>query len=152
MRHHPALLFTLFQLLALAQVPAWAQQGSIIGWGDQVLVDQADLEGLVHVSAGLGFSLALNTDSTIVAWGYNHEGQCWVPAPNRGFVAVAGGGFHSLGLKADGSVVAWGTNNGGQCNVPAPNNSFLSIAAGLEFSLGLKSDGSLVAWGYNYLD
>ena len=34
-----------------------------------------------------------------MAWGFNSEGQCNVPAPNTDFVAVAGGGEHSLGLK-----------------------------------------------------
>ncbi|MCK4341553.1 MAG: hypothetical protein KAY37_07520, partial [Phycisphaerae bacterium] len=56
---------------------------------------------------------------SIVAWGYNYDGQCDVPTPNTDFVALAGGGDHSLGLKSDGSIVAWGSNGSGQCDVPA---------------------------------
>jgi hypothetical protein len=35
-----------------------------------------------------------------VAWGWNNDGQCNVPAPNTGFVAVAAGTYHSLALRA----------------------------------------------------
>jgi len=37
----------------------------------------------------------LKVDGSIVAWGYNAEGQCDVPSPNTGFADIAGGGFHS---------------------------------------------------------
>jgi hypothetical protein len=101
--------------------------------------------------AGGGYhSLGLKADGRIVAWGWNHDGQCDVPNPNAGFVAVAAGEFHSLGLQADGSIVAWGYNDWGQCNVPAPNQDFVAVAGGFVHSLGLKADGSIVAWGENW--
>jgi len=84
-------------------------------------------------------SLGLKAGGSIVAWGYNGEGQCDVPAPNEAFAAVAGGRNHSLGLKADGSIVAWGLNHRGQCDVPAPNTDFVAVAAGEHHSLGLKA-------------
>ncbi|MBI5863439.1 MAG: hypothetical protein HZB38_02785 [Planctomycetes bacterium] len=77
-------------------------------------------------------------NGSIVAWGENSEGQCSVPAPNRGFVAIGGGGYHSLGLKGDGSIVAWGRNNSQQCDVPAPNTGFVAVAGGAIHSLGAK--------------
>jgi len=43
-------------------------------------------------------SFGLKEDGSIVAWGYNLQGQCNVPSPNMGFVAAAGGAQHSLGL------------------------------------------------------
>ena len=126
-------------------VPACAS-GSIIGWGSQVV--GVDLSGpFVAVAAGQYHSLGLKADGSIVAWGYNANGQCEVSAPNTGFVAVAAGYSHSLGLKADGSIVAWGSNYDGQCDVPAPNTGFVTLAAGQYHSLGLRADGSVVAWG-----
>jgi hypothetical protein len=97
----------------------------------------------------MGHSLGLKQDGSIVAWGYNGDGECDVPEPNTGFTAIAAGEYHSLGLKQDGSIVAWGLNNHGQCNVPSPNSGFTAIAGGFYHSLGLKQDGSIVAWGDN---
>ncbi len=108
--------------------------------------------GLVCVAAlvlGTGVASGQST-GCIVAWGWNEDGQCDVPAPNADFVAVAGDVWHSLGLKSDGTIVAWGWNYHGQCDVPAPNADFVAVAGGQNHSLGLKSDGSIVAWGYNW--
>ncbi|MEA3409819.1 MAG: hypothetical protein U9Q95_05675, partial [Candidatus Eisenbacteria bacterium] len=107
--------------------------------------------GLVCLAAlVLGIGVASGQSSgSVVAWGYNNQGQCDVPAPNADFVAVAGRHMHSLGLTSDGTIVAWGFNSSGQCDVPAPNADFVAIDAGRYHSLGLKSDGMIVAWGYN---
>ena len=73
--------------------------GSIIGWGDQIVVEQSELDSLVAVAAGWYHNLGLKSDGTIVGWGWNDDGQCDIPEPNEGFVAVAAGNWHSLGLK-----------------------------------------------------
>jgi hypothetical protein len=124
--------------------------GSIVGWGQLVVLPPSALRDLVAVAGGVSHSLGLKSDGSIVAWGGNNYGQCIVASPNTGFVAVAGGQVHSLGLKSDGSLVPWGDNGDGQCNVPAPNTGFVAVAGGMYHSLGLKSDGSLVAWGANW--
>jgi hypothetical protein len=95
--------------------------------------------------------MGLKSDSTVVAWGNNYDGQCDVPAPNEGFTAISAGEDHSLGFKGDGTIVAWGKNDDGQCDVPSPNEGFTAISAGYRHSLGLKSDSTLVAWGSNNL-
>ena len=43
--------------------------GSVVGWGEQVVVAQADLRSLVAVAGGAAHSLGLKSDGTIVAWG-----------------------------------------------------------------------------------
>ena len=104
---------------------------SIVGWGSQVVVEQAALNNLVAVAAGATHSLGLRSEGTIVAWGLNEDGQCNVPVPNADFVAVAGGGYHSLGLKSDGTIIAWGNNSYGQCEEPALNADFVAVAVTL---------------------
>ena len=80
-------------------------------------------------------SLALKADGSIVAWGWNDDGQATAPAGND-FIAIAAGKYHSLALKADASIVAWGKNNYGQATAPAGKH-FTAIAAGDYYSLAL---------------
>ena len=135
-------------LLLFSGAASYAQEGSVVGWGSQVV--GVDLSGdYVSVFAGYAHSLGLKNNGSIVAWGYNEHGQCDVPHPNTSFTAIATNNSHNLGLKDDGSIVAWGRNDYGQCDVPEPNTGFVAVAAGFLHSLGLKDDSSIVAWGRN---
>jgi alpha-tubulin suppressor-like RCC1 family protein len=88
---------------------------------------------VVAIAAGQFHSLALCSDGTLAAWGYNLGGQLGdntttdrhVPVAvntNSGLsalygktvVAIAGGELHSLAVCSDGSAVAWGVNSKGQ--------------------------------------
>ena len=69
------------------------------------------------ISAGREHTVVLKADGTVVAKGYNVDGQCDVDAWND-IVSISAGGLHSLGLKSDGTVIAVGEDdNGGQCDV-----------------------------------
>jgi alpha-tubulin suppressor-like RCC1 family protein len=82
--------------------------------------------------------LGLKTDGTVVAWGYNLDGQTNVPQGLNDVVAVSAGGFHSMALKSDGSVVTWGSDSNGQCNVPpAAQEGIRLISAGILHSLAV---------------
>ncbi|MGA2544472.1 MAG: hypothetical protein ABSG78_23225 [Verrucomicrobiota bacterium] len=70
------------------------------------------------IAAGGEHSLALKSNGTVVAWGYNGSGQTSVPAGLSNVMAIAAGWAHSLALKNDGTFVAWGDNSSGQINVP----------------------------------
>jgi len=129
-------------LLLGTGVASGQSNGSIVGWGSQVVVEPSALDGLVGVAGGGHHSLGLKSDGTIVACGNNAHGQCDVPAPNAGFVAVAGGEDHSLGVKSDGTIVAWGSNVAGQCDLPAPSADFVAAAGGREHSLGIRNPGT----------
>ncbi len=83
---------------ALAAAAPPGTSGSIVGWGDQVVVNLDS--GFVAISAGSLHSLGLKADGSIVAWGDNDFGQCSVPLPNKGFLAIAVGIDRSLGIKA----------------------------------------------------
>lgn len=84
---------------------------------------------VVSIAAGAFHSLALCSDGTVAAWGYNNHGQlgngsttlATTPVAvdasgvlaGRKVVAISAGAYHSLALCADGSVAAWGFNGTG---------------------------------------
>jgi hypothetical protein len=90
----------------------------------------------------------LKGDGSVVAWGYNGDGQTTVPAAaQNGVTAVAAGLFHTVALKSDGSVIAWGDNQYGQSAVPlGAKSGVVAVAAGVSHTVALRSDGSLVQW------
>jgi alpha-tubulin suppressor-like RCC1 family protein len=106
-------------------------------------------EGWKQVAAGLHHTVALKSDGTVVAWGYNDYGQTNVPQGLTGVVQVAASGVHTVALKNDGTVVAWGWNNFGQTDVPQNLTGVVQVAAGELHTVALKSDGTVVAWGAN---
>lgn len=69
----------------------------------------------------LGVMLAASgvESGSVVAWGWNVEGQCNVPSPNSGFVVIAAGrGEHSEFLSAKGGERRYERHTG-VCEVPA---------------------------------
>ena len=85
---------------------------------------------------------------SVVAWGYNGDGQTAVPRTLTNAVAIAAGYLHSLAVRADGSVAAWGINWAGQSTPPSSATNVVGLSAG-DHTLALRADGTVVAWGYN---
>ncbi len=138
-----------------------AMAGSIEGWGSSSdglnqIPTGTDFE---KVAAGYAHSLALRSDGTVEAWGFNAFGQTDVPDDCNNIVAIAAGEHFSLALKRNedgslGSLIAWGiedgtTNDRGQVSDLPGDNDFVAIAAGRYHGLALKNDGSIVGWGWN---
>jgi alpha-tubulin suppressor-like RCC1 family protein len=129
------------------------------------------LSDVINVAAGASHSLAVKTDGTVWAWGYNNYGQLGnnttvqKNAPVQvsglsGVTNVAAGESYSLALKRDGTVWAWGWNLFGQLgdnttvdkSTPVQVSGLsdvIAVAAGYYHSLALKRDGTVWAWGYN---
>jgi alpha-tubulin suppressor-like RCC1 family protein len=112
------------------------------------------LKDVTAIAAGVGHTVALKRDGSVVAWGNNNRGQTAVPAEAlSGVTAIAVGGDYTLALKNDGSVITWGEAYDGKdfppATVPAGLSGVTAIAAGYGHSVALKSDGSVVAWGRN---
>ena len=94
---------------------------------------------VVAIAAGFNHSMALCSDGTVAAWGFNSSGQLGnsnntssnVPVAvtktgallNKTVVAVAAGYNHSLARCADGSVFTWGSNAYGQLGNTTTSNS-----------------------------
>jgi Alpha-tubulin suppressor and related RCC1 domain-containing proteins len=108
----------------------------------------------IKAIAGGGYhTVALKTDGTVVAWGWDGFGQTDVPVGLTGVIAISAGLYHTVALKKDGTVVAWGATTGicfpncGQSNVPAGLTGVIAISAGRVHTMALKSDGTVVVWG-----
>src|ERR1019366_2376064 len=89
-------------------------------------VQTAKLGGIIAVTCGTDFSLALKDDGTVWAWGSNDAGQLGMgvpfpalPYPRKvpglsNITAIAAGSRHSVALTLDGKVFSWGDNTAGQ--------------------------------------
>ncbi|HLY09783.1 MAG TPA: RCC1 repeat-containing protein [Planctomycetota bacterium] len=138
--------------------------------GSATPVQAGTPSGIVSISAGSDFNLAIRSDGTLWGWGNNTAGQLGVrntgpsvstplQIPGLSNVrAVAAGLFHSLALLSDGTVWAWGTNDEGQLGdgtqtsridpvVVTNLTDITALAAGSYHSLALASDGRVWAWG-----
>jgi alpha-tubulin suppressor-like RCC1 family protein len=101
--------------------------------------EEGYLTGVQAIGAGDEHSLAVKSDGTAYAWGYNDDCQLglgedtcrptgldnlFYPYPmavdfpsDRLMQAIAGGGVHSLALEDNGIVWSWGGNSHGQLGV-----------------------------------
>lgn len=84
-------------------------------------------KSIVSVTAGYVFSLALCSDGTVAAWGYNLNGQLGNGTGTNSLVPVAVTTSGVLGSK-----------------------TVLSLAAGVNHTLAVCSDGTLATWGFNF--
>jgi alpha-tubulin suppressor-like RCC1 family protein len=171
---------------------AVTSDGSVLAWGvnyygqlgdgstaassTPVAVDLPAGTRVTAVAAGAGYSLAVTSDGSVLAWGYNADGELGdgstvdsstpvavhLPAGTR-VTAVAADRGQSLAVTSDGSVLAWGSNVNGDLGDGSPVDSstpvavhlpagvrVTAVAAGNAFSLAVTSDGSVLAWGNNY--
>jgi hypothetical protein len=108
-----------------------------------------DLSNVTAMAAGGFHSLALRTNGTVMAWGWNAFGQTNVPLGLSNVIAIAAGGSNSFALKRDGTIVAWGANGSGQTNVPDDLTNVVGISCGTAHDMALRNDGTLVVWGLN---
>ena len=135
------------------------------------------LSGIIAVSGGWSHSLALRSDGTVWAWGYDANGQLGNNSTSQsnlpvevldsmgtsdlsGVIAVAAGAYFSVVLKNDGTVWAWGFNTYGELGIGTTTDSHvpvqvsglsgvIAIAGGDWDIMALKNDGTVWAWGWN---
>ena len=138
---------------------ALLEDGTVMAWGQNALGELGDgttetrfvpvavsgLSSVTAISAGqAGFSLALVSDGTVKAWGYNYYGQLGNGTTNTTGCTcsdvpvtvselarvkhVSGGAYHSLALLSNGTVMSWGTNNSGELGNGTTMDSDLPVA------------------------
>jgi alpha-tubulin suppressor-like RCC1 family protein len=122
---------------------------------------------ILAISAGSSHSLALCSDGTVAAWGYNFYGQLGnssttdtsVPVRvdqsgvlgGKTVVSVAAGHSHSLALCSDGTLVSWGWNAYGQLGNDSTTSSSIPVSVIRTGELNGKVMTSMVAGYYHNL-
>ncbi|QOJ14065.1 MAG: hypothetical protein HRU75_05205 [Planctomycetia bacterium] len=143
------------------------------GGSSQLPVRVTDLSDVVAVDCGHSHTLALRTDGTLWACGWNQYGQLGdgtLVSRNRfvqvvGLANVAGmsaGDYHSVARLANGQAWAWGANgsyqlgtNGPLTNIPTPAQvvnvgAVRDISAGESMTAYIANDGTIWTGGSNY--
>jgi len=132
-------------------------------------------------SAAMGvedFTIAIDSDGKLWAWGGNWNGQLGdgtttsstTPIeirPDKDWTMVSAGWYYAMALDTDGNIWGWGNNGSGQLgdgtntnrNTPHPMTHpegmewvYLSVGNAEDsfHTSAIDSDGRLWGWGYNY--
>ncbi len=130
----------------------------------------SSLANVVAIAAGTDFSVALDEDGVVYAWGVNTVGQLGRASPSSSaspltvslsmpVVAIACGNAHTLVLARDGKVYTFGEGGDGQLGTGGTTvqktpvftgvSDAIAIAAGDTHSLILLSDGTVLGFGAN---
>lgn len=134
--------------------------------------DGSDLSGIVSISAGHTFALALASSGKVYVWGENSYGQMAqnvqygnylqavavkdtsTSADLTGIVSISAGGNHGLALDSNGSVFSWGYSQHGElgdgANHPLVNQSLKPGAVVSEAGTGQLAGMVGVATGYSH--
>lgn len=134
-------------------------------------VQVGDDNDWAQISAGGYHALALKTDGTLWAWGFNMYGglgngstvdtnQPVQITEDNDWLSIEAGQVHSFAIKQDGTLWGWGYGGFGQLGLGndedvftptqiGEDNNWSQVIAGGAHTLALKNDGTLWAWGVN---
>ena len=125
-----------------------------------------------HVECGTEFTIAVRSDSTLWAWGFNANGQLGTTAvpssdtpkqvlSTHKWIFAATGATHTMGIAADSTLWGWGNNGNGQLGIGTYNfitaatqvsatQHWRFVSAGEAHTMPILNDGSLWGAGFNY--
>jgi|GEM_PF-3323625 len=123
------------------------------------------------VSCGNDHTVAIKSNKTLWAWGYNGSGQLGDGTTGNksspvqigsstDWASVSCGGSHTVALKSNKTLWAWGNNGSGQLgdgtttNKSSPvqigvSTDWARVSCGNDHTIAIKSNGALWAWGGN---
>jgi alpha-tubulin suppressor-like RCC1 family protein len=120
---------------------------------------------VIAIAAGQFHNLALCTDGTLAAWGYNFYGQLGngltsnsstpVAVSKTGvltgktIIAIAAGTYHSFALCSDGTLAAWGYNGNGELGNGGTGFSPLPVAVDTTGVLAGKTIAAVFAGSFH---
>lgn len=170
LRYFVLLLIAVAILLPFYTLPSYAHSGlASMGY----LAPNLDELDVVQIAAGHTHTCVLTSDSAVLCWGDNSDGQLGngstadssTPQPvsglSSGVSAIAAGQMHTCALVDSGAVLCWGANENGQLGdgsttdsiVPATMDNLpdtiTAIAAGQMHTCALASNGNVFCWGNN---
>lgn len=158
--------------------------GSVWVWGDETSkgikqgsapTKKERLSGIVQVSSGEGFTLALKSDGKLYSWGKNNYGQLGTGTTstnarpealyngsksNEVINVASSHGFNVMVLYSNGTLKGWGDN--GDYNlglgtnsdteplpvaVPLAGSNNISVSTGSWHTMALKDNGTVWGWG-----
>jgi alpha-tubulin suppressor-like RCC1 family protein len=161
------------------------KDGSLWAWGrnnsgqvgDGTAVDKqvptqealADMDWK-KVSTGYNHTVAIKTDGTLFAWGYNnyavigdgtranHNTPTQEASAAEDWVEVDGGNYHTVAIKSDGTLWGWGYNNYGQLTdglnawryapeIIGGEEKWSQASASQYHTAALKESNSVLLWG-----
>ncbi|WP_193211378.1 cadherin-like beta sandwich domain-containing protein [Luteolibacter marinus] len=122
---------------------------------------------IIAVAAGSFHNLALCSDGTLAAWGYNNHGQlgignttiCRVPAlvdasgalAGKRIVGIAAGAYQSYAWCTDGSALAWGFNDDGELGDGTRASTSIPVAVDASGALSGRRITFIAAGQYHAL-
>jgi alpha-tubulin suppressor-like RCC1 family protein len=129
-----------FALLSDGTVVAWGNgnDGQLGGGGDpytpgiltgSTVIPVLHLTGVTAIAAGDRHAIALKSDGTVWAWGYNAFGQLGNPVSLNssvpvqvqgvsGVAAISAGFTHNMALLGNGTIRLWGQNQWYELGIP----------------------------------
>ena len=158
------ILFMIFSWLSCADPDA----------GSGVPIFFRDVKAVSAASSG-NHTVAIKTDSTLWAWGYNDYGQLgnftyyWFEIPVQAktelstfFInieTISVGGDYTAAINSENKLYTWGKNNSGQLGdgtttdklspAPVSTDKWIAVSTGWEHTIAIKKDGTIWAWGRN---